>query len=405
MSFVYTDNKGSQNQIEMSGEEMFTEALKANITPAAYINRKFADADMSLGPAFKQMQASFGICSPGADNPFGLKATSMASLLDGTGSFGANVNTQQNTSPFGTSSRAFTIISVIDAIESAMAKDRTTDADNFYSMVGSTLALNSEHFEQPIIDYGTVGGPETAKAQRAVQGANPPKIAFFKTADRIRRIGSWTVGMEWTQQALRATTLDFVTMTMARFLQVERDERAYRYVADLYVGNNDLVTTAVSAVTTTSLDAAATGGVVTHKSWVKFLARNRKYRKITHAICDIDTYLKIEARTGRPGSNSYDPSLARIDPQLQAGPQPFGADVQWVIVDAATDGGPVPANTVYAIDARSAITLVTNSNAAYSAVEQFALKRTEAMRMDWSEEVFRTFGDTELRAFDVLTIA
>jgi hypothetical protein len=60
---------------------------------------------------------------------------------------------------------------------------------------------------------------------------------------------------------------------------------------------------------------------------------------------------------------------------------------------------------VYAIDATSAITLVTNSNAAYSAVEQFALKRTEAMRMDWSEEIFRTFGDTDLRAFDILTIA
>jgi len=27
------------------------------------------------------------------------------------------------------------------------------------------------------------------------------------------------------------------------------------------------------------------------------------------------------------------------------------------------------------------------------------------MRMDWSEEVFRTYGDTDLRLFDVLTIA
>lgn len=403
MTFAYIDKSGAQHQVDISAEEMFAGALKANLTPAAFINQKFADADLSIGPAFKQMQAGLGICSPGADNPFGLRSASMASLLDGTSGFGAN--TQQNTTPFGTASRAFTIISVIDAIESAMAKDRTTDADNFYSMVGSTIALNTEHFEQPVVDYGTVGGPETAKAQRAVQGANPPKIAFFKTADRIRRIGSWTIGMEWTQQALRATTLDFVTMTMARYLQVERDERAYRYVSDLFNGNGDLVVGAVSAVTTNSLDAAATGGVVTHKSWVKFLARNRKYRKITHCVCDIDTYLKIESRTGRPGSNNYDPTLSRIDPQLVAANTTFGGDVKWIIVDAAADGGPVPASTVYAIDASSAITLVTNSNAAYSAVEQFALKRTEAMRMDWSEEVFRTFGDTDLRAYDVLTIS
>ena len=403
MTFAYIDKTGAQQQVDITAEEMFSGAHKANLTPAAFINQKFADADLSIGPAFKQMQAGLGICSPGSDNPFGLRSASMASLLDGTGGFGAN--TQQNTTPFGTASRAFTIISVIDAIESAMAKDRTTDADNFYGMVGSTLALNSEHFEQPVVDYGTVGGPETAKAQRAVQGANPPRIAFFKTADRIRRIGSWTVGMEWTQQALRATTLDFVTMTMARYLQVERDERAYRYISDLYNGNGDLVVGAVPAVTTTSLDALATGGVVTHKSWIKFLARNRKYRKITHAICNIDTYLKVESRTGRPGSNNYDPTLSRIDVNLVSPNQTFGGDVKWIIVEDAASGGPVPDNTIYAIDASSAITLVTNSNAAYSAVEQFAMKRTEAMRMDWSEEVFRTFGDTDLRSFDILTIA
>jgi len=402
MTFAYIDKNGAQQQVEVSAEELFAGSLKANLTPAAYINQKFADADLKIGPAFRQMQAGLGICSPGADNPFGLRSASMASLLDGTGGFGAN--TQQNTTPFGTASRAFTIISVIDAIESAMAKDRTTDADNFYSMVGSRLALNTEHFEQPVVDYGTVGGPEQAKAQRVAQGANPPKMAFFKTADRIRRIGSWTVGMEWTQQALRATTLDFVTMTMARYLQVERDERAYRYISDLFNGNGDLVVGAVSAVTSTTLNGAATAGVMTHKAWVKFLARNRKYRKITHAICDIDTYLKVESRTGRPGSNNYDPTLSRIDPQLVSPNQTFGGDVKWIIVEAAIDGGPVPANTVYGVDASSAITLVSNSNAAYSAVEQFALKRTEAMRMDWSEEVFRTFGDSDLKAFDVLTI-
>ena len=193
-------------------------------------------------------------------------------------------------------------------------------------------------------------------------------------------------------------------MTMARYLQVERDERAYRYISDLFNGNGDLVVGAVSAVTSTTLNGAATAGVMTHKAWVKFLARNRKYRKITHAICDIDTYLKVESRTGRPGSNNYDPTLSRIDPQLVSPNQTFGGDVKWIIVEAAIDGGPVPANTVYGVDASSAITLVSNSNAAYSAVEQFALKRTEAMRMDWSEEVFRTFGDSDLKAFDVLTI-
>ena len=400
--FKFVDAAGHTQEVTISAEELFQGSKAAKLTPAAYVNRKFKDADLTLGTAFRQMQASIGICSPGKENPFGMRPTSMAELL--SGDFQA-ANTQQNSAPYGTASRAFTIISVIDAIESAVAKDRTTDADTFYGMVGTELSVSSGVFEQPVVDYATVNGPEAAKAQRVAQGANPPSMAFFKTSDKIRRIGSWTVGMEWTDQALKATTLDYVTMTMGRFLQVERDERAYRYISDLFNGNADMIVGAVAPVTSTSLDAAATGGVLTHKAWVKFLARNRKYRKITHAIMDLDTYLKVEGRTGRPGSNAYDPRLATIDPQGVMMNVGFGNDVRIFLVESAAEGGPVPANTIYAVDARAAITLVRDSSAAYSAVEEYAMKRTAAMRMDWSEEVFRTFGDSDLKLFDALTIA
>jgi len=404
--FSYIDKDGKQQQVMLTAEEMFQGARAANLTPPQFINTKFADADLKIGPAFKQMQASIGIAhGHREDNPFGLREASLASLFDGNSGFSAAANPSQATSPFGSASRAFTVISIIDAIENAVMKDRTTDITTFYSLVGPRLSLNSEHFEQPLIDYTTDNGPQGAKAARAVQGANPPRMAFFTTSNKVRRIDSWTMGMEFTDQALRATTLDFVSMTLGRYLQVERDERAYRYVSDLYNGNNDLITTAVSSVTSNSLDTNANGGVLTHKAWLKFLARNRKYRKITHVICDLDTYLKIEGRTGRPGSNAYDPRLAVIDPQVQQMNIGFGNDVKFFLVDDATNGGPVPANTVYALDASNAITLVSNSAAAYSAVESYAMKRTTALRTDWSEDVMRTFGDSDLKPFDVLTIS
>ena len=404
--FSYIDKNGAQQKVELTAEEMFAGAKAANVTPPQYINQKFADADMSIGPAFKQMQASIGITeSHKHNNPFGLRSASLQALFDGNGGFSAAANPSQATSPFGTASRAFTVISIIDAIENAVTKDRETDATTFYSMVGPQLTVASEHFEQPLIDYGTIDGPQAAKANRVVQGANPPRMAFFTTSDKVRRIGSWTIGMEFTDQALRATTLDFVSLTMGRYLQVERDERAYRYISDLFNGNNDLVTGAVSSVTSNSLDSNATGGVMTHKAWLKFLARNRKYRKITHVICDLSTYLAIESRTGRPGTNNYDPTLARIDPQVQQMNVGFGNDVKWFLVDDAAAGGPVPANTVYALDASAAITLVRNSMAAYSAVESYAMRRVTALRSDWSEDVFRTFGDSDLKPFDVLTVS
>lgn len=400
--FSFVDNAGARQQVtNFNADALLAEAKAQGITPVQAFNRQYAEADLSIGTAFKQAQASMGFIDP--KNPYGLKNLSMAMLM---GEQGMQANTQQNASPFGTGSRVFAAISLIDYVESQMAKDRTTDAANFDSMVGNNISINSEHFEQPVIDYGTVGGPEQAKAQRVAQGANPPRMAFFKTADRIRRVGSWNISVEWSHQALKATTLDYVSMTLARYLQVERDERAYRYINDLFNGNGDMIVGAVSAVTSNSLDTAATGGVLTHKAWLRFLARNRKYRKITHVIGDLNAYLAVEGRTGRPGSNNYDPTLARIDPQgVMKMPVGFGNDVQFVLVDDATAGGPVPANTIYAVDATSAISRVTNSLAAYNAVEDFAMRRTTALRLDWAEDVFRTFGDSDLRAFDVLTIS
>jgi hypothetical protein len=191
---------------------------------------------------------------------------------------------------------------------------------------------------------------------------------------------------------------------MAHYLQVERDERVYRYINSLYNGDGDLNMGAVPAVTSTSLDAAATGGVLTHKAYLGFLARNRKQRRVTHVIGSLSTYLKVEGRTGRPGSNNYDPTLTRIDPQAGMMNAGFGNDVKFFLVDSAADGGPVPDNTLYALDASVAISRVTNTAAAYSAVEEYAMKRSTAMRLDWSEDVFRSL-DTDLRPFDVLTIS
>lgn len=401
MKVSYIDTQGQTQAVELS-EGFLMEAVKTG-DPIAVINRKYADADPKFGCAFDQFKMGAGLIRADKPNPMGLRSSTIGAVLSGQGGIQANVATQ--TSPFGTSSRAFTVIAVIDEVMSEAQKDRTTDGVVFNELVSNTLSLSTEHFEQPVVDYGTEGGPEKAKAQRVSQGALPPKMLFFKTSDKIRRIGAWTIGMEWTDQALKNTTIDFVARTTGHYLQVEQDERVYRYLSNLFVGDNDFVIGAVSAITSVSLDAASTGGVLTHKAYVKFLATSRKYRKITHLVMDIDTYLKFESRTGRPGSNNYDPTLVRIDPQGAMINNTFGNDVRIFLVDTAAEGGPVPANTIWALDASIAITKVINTAASYNAVEEYAMKRTTAMRMDWAEEVFRTLGDSELRPFAVLTIS
>lgn len=403
----YKTSTGAVHEVQLD-PGIYKAAYDANLSLADYINRQHADADPKVGTAFEQLCATEGLVLPGK-NPYGLRAATVGEVLDGRGGiYAANPaggNSKDQGSPFGTASRILFPAAIIAMIESMVMRDYAEDTVVFDDMVASTLSVPTENFIQPVIDYNTANGPMQAQAQRISQFAEAPNMLRFSTSERNRSLPTYGIGMEFSQQALRATTLDIVAMTLNRYLMVEKDARVYRYLSSLFAGDSDLNTGAVSAVTSSTLNGSATGGVMTHKAWVKFLARYRRYRKITHVICDIDTYLKIEGRTGRPGTTAYDPRLAvAADPQVRAMNVGFGNDVKWFLVDAAADGGPVPANTVWALDATKGFVKVSNTSASYTAAESFVLRRSEAMVMHWSEDVFRLYGNTDLTPFDVLTI-
>jgi hypothetical protein len=388
------------------GPGIYAEAYKQGLSVPEYINRMYANenCDLKLGTPFQQIVASEGLAIPGK-NPFGIRAKTVEEVLGAQ--IGANVaNGKDFGSPFGSASRILFPAAIIALVEAAVPKDYSTDSVVFKDLIASEQSIATENFIQPVISYSTPNGPEQAKAQRIAQFGAAPNMLRFGTSERNRSLPVYGIGMEFSQQALRATTLDLVALTLNRYLMVEKDQRVYSYLSSIFSGDSDLNSGAVSAVTTSTLNGAATAGVVTHKSWVKFLARKRKLRKITHVIGDIDTYLKVESRTGRPGSNNYDPTLSRIDPQAVADSRQtgFGNDVKWFIVDTPTEGGPVPLNTVWALDSTKGIVRVSNTSASYTAAESFVLRRTEAMVMHWSEDVYRMFGDADLSPFDVLTI-
>lgn len=407
MAFI-VNPQGGRIDIPVDGT-IYKAAGDANMSVPQFLNKKYSkDADPKLGNVFQQMCASEGLLMlpNGKDNPMGVTAPTIASIFDGTSGFSAaTTNVQQSGTPYGTASRTLFPAALIAYIEAQVDVDRVTDTVMFNDMVAQTLAVNGDHFEQPIINYNNQNGSQQAKHQRVAQLAPVPTMLSLTTSDRMRRLPTYGMGIEMSDQAMRVSTIDTLAFTVARYLQVEHDQRVYNFLSSLFAGDNDMVIGAVSAVTSNSLDSAATGGVLTHKAWVKFLARNRKRRRISHIIGDIDTYLKIEGRAGRPGLSAYDPRLSVIDPQGKASNVSFGSDVKYFIVDAAVDGGPVPANTIWALDAKQAIVKVSNLQAEYTAVEQFVSRRSQMLTMQWSAECFRMYGDAELTPFDVLTIS
>jgi hypothetical protein len=402
MNGAYYDVAGNVQQANIT-PDIHKDARDAKLSVEHYINRKHADADPKLGTAFQQICASVGLALPG-NNAYGIQPATIGDILDGRAGASAALNTADHGTPFGTASRTLFPPAIIAFVEAQMAKDRVTDSIVFDEMVANTIAIPNENFEQPIVDFSTPGGPQSATAQRIAQGAEPATILKFTTSDRIRRLPTFSYGMEFSDQALRTTTLPVVAMMAARFMEVNQDARVYDYLSSLFLGDTDMNTGAISSVNSSTLDAAATGGACTHKAWVKFLARNRKYRRVSHVIGTIGTYLAVEGRAGRPGTVAYDPRLATIDPQANVVNAGFGNDVRWFIVDDYAASGLIPEGEIWALDNRYAITKASNVNANYAVTEQFVMSRSSKMRLDYSEAVYRTYGNTELQAFDRMVL-
>lgn len=409
MAFFQDKDKNIQH-VEIS-PTILSEAVHEKKKLDVMINQKYAaDVDLTLGTPFKQICASLGL-APQGKNAFGLRSATIADILSGEAAFQAGTaNTKGRSTPFGTESRTLFTTAVIDMVEDFIQPDRTTDDVVFRDLVKTNMSIDGDTYEQPVISFANAGGANSgvngAKAARVVQLGELPTMLKMTTSDRFRKIHTYGIGIEMSDAAMKASTLDLFGLTVARYIQIEKDARVYQYLSDIFAGDLDQNTGAVPSVTSTTLNGSATAGVMTHKAWVKFLARNRRKRRITHVVADLDTYLKIENRTGRPGSNNYDPTLARIDPQLVAIDKMvgFGNNVQWMIVDSAADGGPVPANTVWALDKEQAIMMVSNLQGDYKASEEFALRRSSMSVWHWSETAMRLFGDADLTPFDVLVI-
>lgn len=402
----FIDKAGNPQHVVIDGT-VHREAHDQKLSVKELLNRKYIkDVDSTRGNAFAQLCASEGIVIPGA-NDFGIRAANLGEVLEGKAMAASPTNNSDRGAPFGSSARSLFPVAIIDIIEDQLAKDRVTDMLVFDDLVGQEQSIAGDSFIQPVISYQGTGGPEKARSQRSTEFAEPGNLLRIGTAEAYRSLPTFTMGIEYSDKAQKALSIDVIAATIARFVAVERDQRVYNYLSSLFLGDNDLVIGAIAVVEASTYDAASTGGVLTHKAWVMWLASYRKFRRITHVALSIDTYLKVEGRTGRPGSNNYDPTLARIDPQLvpntpaQIG---FGNDVKFFLVDTVAEGGPIPSGEIWGIDASKAITRVRSTTADYAASEAFALRRSTAMRWDYGEAVYRQFGDTELRPFARLHI-
>ena len=131
---------------------------------------------------------------------------------------------------------------------------------------------------------------------------------------------------------------------------------------------------------------------------MSFLYNNSKTRQVSALVTDIAGAMAIENRTGRPVVTQDNPGSKRIDSTVHVSNPTWAPDLPIFIVDSTVGW---PAKTILGLDTRYGLHRVSSTNAAYSAVESFVLRRGSAMRWDFGQIMRRLFTD----AFNVLTYA
>lgn len=373
-------------------------AAEAGLTLPQYINREYATNAERYGAAFDQMLASLGMFFKKEGNT-GIKPPSLEEIITGKAALNVASLTGdgreagvivQEAQP---ASRIVFPAVFLEAIESALHNDYTSYVGQFNQLIAIDDSINSNRFEQPLLNYGNIDG---TVAKPIGQLAQPETMIGITISDVARKIPTFSLGLEVSYEAMKATTLDLVAMAMTRQAEFQQAHLVDTYIQNFLNGDTDMGYAALAQVKASSFDASiTTNGTLTQKAWVSWLRQNFRKRHIDWVFCDLATALSIENRSGRPIVTQDDPNSPRINPL------PHVSNPQWQNVQIfLMEDGLIPTGTIMGIDSRYAIRRVRNAQAAYQAIEQYVLRKSEALRWDFGEVAYRMFDD----AFSVLSL-
>lgn len=385
----YIDINGATQQLTIDAS-IYRQAHDRGLTVRQMLNQDHP-VQAGMPSAWEQICASEGMFSS-RNAEFGIAPATMKAILDGSTRVEAG-SVVRDAVP---ASRILFPMFQMSAIEDKLRNSDYGALALFNSAAAVVDTINDDRFERPILNFSK---PEAARSRAIAQLSEPASMLSITASDKSWRITGTSIGMEISDQALN-TSLDLVTLAMTRQAEVELQEKVEGYLLAFYAGDTDLSMASLSSLslvdTAASLDAAATSGI-TQKAWVKWLFKNSRKRKITHIVCDLDSALAIENRTGRPTVNGDNATSTRID-TLESVINPMWPDTVQIMI---TQDPNWPAKTIVGFDSSYGYHVVNSTVLNYSAAEAYAMRRSTKYRVDTGMIAYRLFDD----AWSVLTYA
>lgn len=385
---IYIDAKGDKKAVDLS-VSMYQSAAEANQSLPQYLATVYPTNAEKHGTAFEQVLEQAGVFVKG-NKEFGLRPSTMQEVLSPK-----DAAITREGVPV---SRLLFPAVMLSVIEDKLTRDYATNPAGFNALVAQEDSVAGDRWERPVLNFSR---PESARSGPVTQLALPNLMLSITASDKSMRIPSWGIGLEISEQAQKSTTLDLVGLAVARQALVEGNERANASILALLNGDVDygsvaLSTIAGKVVKANSFDASiVAAGTLTKKAWMKWLTKNSTYRTITHVVTDFDTAMVLDQLLNGTNSSTNGP-MATITSAVSVMNTNWPSNVQIFV----TNDPNWPANTIMGLDKSAGVHRITSLTAAYSAIEQFAMKRSTMLRIDKGDMSYRLFDE----AFEVLTL-
>ena len=386
--------QGQRQEVDFS-LGTYQAAEEAGLSLSQHINRQFLTDDRDPGTAFEQCMALSGLVMS-EDRHYGYRAPTIHDILTGKAELSSGAITRNDGSDrFTPAGRYFFPQVLMDVLESELREDRGSYTSAFMDMVAFTRSINGPRYDQVIIDYTK---PREARAQPIAQLAEPTRLLTITTSNVQRALPTWAIGIEISDEAAKASTLDLVQIALREHGAEERANRLNEDFLGIVNGNVDAGETGIinNAVSATAYDVAcATPETITQKAWVKFQLNNWMRRTLTHVVCSIDSYLKLEAREGRPTVQNISSNDERLNTIPALGLEMIPSTVKIFPMED------FPENLFVGVDSSKAMRRIIQVSAAYQAIEAYVMRRSKAFRIDTSERI-ESMGYAQ--AFEVMNL-
>ena len=396
-------NGQAQQQTAQLNLTDYKAAAKKGITLRQHINSKLSaeGADHTYGQPFDQVCQSVGITSR-ADASKGQLSPTIAQMFSGHSPMAAGLDATSNgpgtiVAPGGNdgtvAGRMFYPEILMDRIRSSLQRDNSDVEQAFNSMIAVSESIAGGHYVQPIIN---VTAPDGAQSMPIGQDSEPQVMLSITAADTSKRIATKSIGLRITDEAAQYASLDLVSTAVEAQTRGERIRMVEGDIKSIIMGDKDNGMNALLAKAITSYDVNAGGSNgVTQRAFLKILHDQYQTRNLNAAIMDLDTYLAFQDRSGRPIVVDNNGTDGRVNTDIRPMNLSLG-NIPVLLIDPKVVG----ANMALFLDTRFALRKVVNVFAAYEAIEQFVLRRSQMLRMDYGQHVTRLY-DEALQLVDI----